>query len=117
MHFQLRPSSRLAPSPPPGVPEYKPTGAPAPADIACRFTVSQACVAGRPRACRRQLLPPFTERYTAAFPPGETRGQTFDPSIGNTQSVSGSRGCTTIGKPIEPTLLGIVAPMSCQRSP
>jgi hypothetical protein len=84
--------------------------------MAWRLTVHHACDFGNPVACRCQVLPPLTERYAAGLPPGDTRGHTLVPSIGNTQSVSGSRGCSTIGKPIEPTDFGIDAPMSTQRS-
>jgi hypothetical protein len=52
----------------------------------------------------------------AGRPWGLVRGQTVVPSIGNTQAVSASRGCTTIGKPMSPTRLGILRPMRCQVS-
>src|SRR3569623_370316 len=97
MHAHLPPSLRLIHSSPDVVPKYRPTVGSASALIAWRFTVSQACDLGRPSACRFHVLPPFFEQNTAGFPPGLVRGQTSVPSIGKTQSVSGSRGCTVMG--------------------
>ena len=37
------------------------------------MTVHHACALGSPVAWRCHVLPPFTERYTAGFPPGEAR--------------------------------------------
>ena len=53
-------------------------------------------------------------REAAGRPPGLVRGQTSLPSIGNTQAVSGSRGCTTIVKPTSPTFFGIALPIRTQ---
>ena len=38
-------------------------------------------------------------------------------SIGKTQTVSGSDGCPTIGKPMSPIFFGMLRPMRVQRSP
>src|SRR4051812_45789445 len=80
--------------------------------IAWRLTVQYACDKGKPASCRCHVLPPFDVRNTAGTPPGEVRGQTSEPSIGNTHAEFGSRGCSVIGKPILPTFFGMPLPMS-----
>ena len=55
--------------------------------------------------------------HAAGLPLGATRGQTSVPSIGNTQSVSASRGWATIGKPTDPTDFGMPVPISIHSSP
>ena len=45
----------------------------------------------------RQII---ERRARHGFTPGLTRGHTVPPSIGNTHSTSGSRGCSTTGKPM-----------------
>ena len=62
-------------------------------------------------------LPESRVPKTAGRPPGLVRGQTSLPSIGKTQAREGSRGCTTIGKPMSPTSFGMLSPMRSQRSP
>src|SRR5579862_3861716 len=59
MHSHRAPSFRLAQSSPLVVPKYKPTGVPASAANACRFTVSHAWDRGRPLSCRVQDFPAF----------------------------------------------------------
>src|SRR3954471_10188419 len=106
MGRQERPSSRLPQISPLVVPKYTPTVGALSAVIAWRLTVHHACAAGSPVACRCHVRPPFTDRDPGGLPPGDTRGHTEEPSIGNTQNVSGSCGCTTSGKPIAPTDFG-----------
>lgn len=79
--------------------------------MAWRFTVHHAWRSGSPAAQRRQLSPPSRVAYTAGLPSGLVRGQTLVPSIGKTHAVSGSRGCSSIGNPMSPTLGGICLPM------
>src|SRR6185503_13730972 len=89
-HFS--PSFLLAHTSPLVVPKYSPTWACASAAIAWRFTVYHAWLAGKPLSSRFQVLPALRVTYAAGLPPGLVRGQTPLPSIGNTQTVSGSRG-------------------------
>src|SRR5579862_6013334 len=106
-HFHDSPSFLLAQISPLVVPKYNPSESRPSLVIAWRFTVHHACPGGKPLSWRRHVFPPLVVRKTAGLPSGAVRGQTLDPSIGKTQAVSGSRGCSSIGKPMFPTFFGI----------
>src|SRR3990172_6139035 len=111
MHVHRLPSSRLIHSSTLVVQKYSPTGSRLSAVIAWRFTVHQASRLGNPASRRCQLFPPLRVTNAVGFPSGLVRGHTVWPSMGNTHTVSASRGCTTIGKPISPTRFGMLLPI------
>ena len=64
--------------------------------IESRSTVKKVSFWGSPPASFFQDPPPFSLRQTAGDPPGQVR---VIGSSGSTKTVSGSCGCTRMGKP------------------
>src|ERR671927_275538 len=102
MHVHVAPSSLLPHTSPLVVPKYTPTGSRWSVVMPWRFTVYHA-LDGIPLSMRVHVSPASFVRYTAGRPSGLVRGHTSVPSIGKTHAVLGSRGWTSIGKPMSPT--------------
>src|SRR5262245_35567129 len=94
MDVHFLPSFRLAHTSPLVVPKYRPTGSCASHAILWRITVNHARL-GSPPSNRFQLLPALRVIKTLGFPSGLVLGHTVEPSIGNTHTISGSRGWRT----------------------
>ena len=94
--------------------EVPPTGSLASTVMAWRFTVSQPR-AGRPASPQLHYSPGSRVTCTAGRPSGFVLGHTSVPSIGNTHSVPGPRGCSSIGKPMSPISVGMSLPTHTHR--